>query len=380
MVLACDMVTPTALKIIKRYIMQLLEYFHDRNNDITTYHQRKFNIPEVDKVLLYGLPASGKTSMVLDYLMNFNPEELLYIDFQDPKFQFRDMMEEDADGFIEANEIELLVLDHYEHEYFEVLPKVKKLIISSSTYYDYGESFEYLNLPLLDYEEFFSFQKRGTETQIFNLFLKQGTLPQLAIPTAPKEQMFQNFIRSHFDESERKLLNVLAHFNGATVTTHQLYTYAKERYKISKDMIYKQIKILQEKGVISFIADFQNSSQKKLLFFDFALAKYLTLSQNFPKQFDTMVALSLHKHNIAFRAFGISGYITEHHHLIIPAAFESESSFWKKAHNRFPNYKKAGVKKIYIVTVTNSYEFMIENIKFEALPFYEWIVINDEEE
>jgi hypothetical protein len=361
--------------------MELLEYFHDRNNDITTYHQRKFNIPpQVDRLLLYGPPASGKTSMVLDYLMNFDPEELLYIDFQDPKFQFRDIMEEDADGFIAANEIKVLVLDHYEHEYFENLPQVGKLIIITSTYYNYGETFNYLNLPLLDYEEFFSFQKRGTETQIFNLFLKQGTLPQLAIPTAPKEQMFQNFIRSHFNESERKLLNVLAHFNGATVTTHQLYTYAKERYKISKDLIYKQIKMLQDRGVITFIIDHQNPSQKKLLFFDFALAKYLTLSQNFPKQFDTMVALSLHKHNIIFKAFGITGYLTKNNHLIIPSAFEGESSFWKKAHTRFPNYKKANIKKVYIITVTNNYEFKIENIKFEALPFYEWIIINDEEE
>jgi len=368
------------LDIYQRCIMQLLEYFHDRNNDITTYHQRKFNLPEANRVLLYGLPASGKTSMVLDYMMSYDSQEVLYIDFQDPKFQFRDMMEEDADGFIEANEIKLLILDHYEHEYFEILPEVEKLIIVSSTYYDYGEEFEYLNLPLLDYEEFFSFQKRGTETQIFNLFLKQGTLPQLAIPTAPKEQMFQNFIRSHFNESEQKLLNVLAYYNGATVTTFQLYTHAKERYKISKDLIYKQIKMFQKRGIITFIADVQNPSSKKLLFFDFALAKYLTLTQSFPKQFDTMIALSLHKHNIEFKAFGVTGYLTDKKYLIIPAPFESENSFWKKAHARFPIYKKAAVKKVYVVSVTNAYEFKIENIEFEALPFYEWIIINDEEE
>jgi hypothetical protein len=317
--------------------------------------------------------------MVLDYLMNFDPEEVLYIDFQDPKFQFRDMMEEDADGFIEANEIELLVLDHYDHEYFETLPKVERLIIISNTYYEYKDGFKYLNLPLLDYEEFFSFQKRGTETQIFNLFLKQGTLPQLAIPTAPKEQMFQNFIRSHFNESEQKLLNVLAHFNGATVTTFQLYSYAKERYKISKDLIYRQIKSFQQRGIITFVPDYQNSSNKKLLFFDFALAKYLTLTQTFPRQFETMVALSLHKHNIIFKTFGSTGYLTERSQLIIPAPFESEESFWKKTYSRFTNYKKAKVKKVYVVTVTNRYEFSIENIIFEALPFYEWIVINDEE-
>ena len=283
--------------------MQLLEYFYDRNNDILSYQQRKFNLPEENKIILYGSPSSGKTSLVLDYLMNFDPESILYIDFQDPKFQFRDMMEEDVEGFVEANEIEILILDHYEHEYFEKLPKAKKLIIVSNTYYIYGKEFHYLHLPLLDYEEFFSFQKRGTEKQIFNLFLKQGTLPQLALQTSPKEQLFLSFIKSHFNESEQKFLAVLAYFNGATVTTHQIYTHAKERYKISKDIIYKQVKSFQEQNIITFIEEFKSPKQKKLLFFDFALAKYLTLTQGFQRQFETMIALSLDKHNIPFKAF-----------------------------------------------------------------------------
>jgi energy-coupling factor transporter ATP-binding protein EcfA2 len=358
--------------------MQLLEYFYDRNNDITTYHHRKFNIPNTEKLLVYGSPASGKTSLVLDYLMNFDPEELLYIDFKDPKLHFRDMMEEDVEGFIEANEIKILVLDHYQHEYFEILPKVEKLIVLSSKHYEYKKKFQYLNLPLLDYEEFFSFQKRGSETQIFNLFLKQGTLPQLALSSTPKEQLFLSFIGSHFNQSEQKLLSILAHFNGSNVTTFQLYTYAKERYKISKDLIYKQIEMFQKRGIITFIYDIQNSSNKKLLFFDFALAKYLSLSQSFPKQFETMVALSLHKHNISFKTFALHGYVTENQHLIISAPFESEERFWKKAHGKFFNYKKMLISKVYIITVTNAYTFKIENIEFEALPFYEWIIINDE--
>jgi len=358
--------------------MELLEYFHDRNNEISNYHQRKFSLPNANNIVIYGPPASGKSSLVLDYLMDFDPESLLYIDFNDPKFLFRDIMEEDVEGFIDANEIKILVLDHYQHEYFEVLPKVKQLIIISQSNYHYTERFQSLELPLLDYEEFFSFQKRGTETQIFNLFLRQGTLPQLAIQTAPKEQLFMNFIRSHFSESEQCLLNVLAHFNGSIVTTHQLYSFARERYKISKDLIYKQISEFQSRGIISFVNDVLHPKSKKLLFFDFALAKYLTLSQKFPKQFETMVALSLHKHKLPFQAFGISGYLEGDNNLILPAPFESEENFWKKAHHRFSTYKKAGVKKVTIVTVTAQYEFMIENIKFEALPFYEWVVINDE--
>jgi hypothetical protein len=358
--------------------MQLLEYFYDRNNDISTYHQRKYSIPKASKMLIYGSPASGKTSLVLDYLMVFDSEDILYIDFRDPKFQFRDIMEEDIEGFVQSNEIEVLVLDHYEHEYFEQFPIAKQLIIISDKFYDYGDDFERIEIPLLDYEEFFSFQKQSSEKQVFNLFLRQGTLPQLAIQSSPKEQLFQQFIRSHFRQSELKLLNVLAHFNGSTVTTFQLYSYAKERYKISKDLIYRQIKELTSRGVISFIPDIINPSSKKLLFFDFALAKYLTLTQSFPKQFDTMVALSLIKHNINFKAFGIIGYLTQRDFLIISAPFESEESFWKKAHTKFSIYTKNGVKKVYIITVATQYEFEIEDILFEALPFYEWVVINDE--
>jgi len=358
--------------------MELLEYFYDRNNNLSNYHQRKFSISSANKIFIYGSPASGKTSLVLDYLMNFDAEKVLYIDFNDPKFAFLDIMEEDIENFIETNEISHLVLDHYEHEYFDYLPKVKQLIVVSSKHYNYNESFETINLPLLDYEEFFSFQKRGTEKQVFNLFLRQGTLPQLAIESAPKEQLFLNFIKSHFTESEQKLLSVLAHFNTATVTTFQLYTHAKERYKISKDLIYKQIQAFQERGVITFINNVENSKQKRLLFFDFALAKYLTLTQSFPKQFQTMVALSLIKHNIAIKSFGLNGYITEKRNLILPLPFENEESYWKKAHNRFSNYKKQKVHKVYLVTVASQFEFSIENITFEALPFYEWVVINDE--
>ena len=357
--------------------MELLEYFYDRNNDITHYQARKFNIPNNKRILIYGSPASGKTSLALDYLMNYDSESILYLDFSDPKFQFKDIMEEDVDGFVQANKIELLVLDHYQHEYFENLPTVTKLIIISDRFFEY-EDFTSLNIPLLDYEEFFAFQKGSDEKQIFNSFLKRGSLPELALQNSSKEQLFLRFLQSHFTESEQKLLTLLAYFNGSSISTFQLYTHAKERYKISKDLIYKQIKDFESKKVITFITDVQNPKQKKLLFFDFALAKYLSLNQMFPKQFETMVALSLIKHNIPIKSFGLNAYITDTQNLILPAPFETEDSFWKKAQTRFTLYKKQKIKKVSIVTVASNFEFTIEDIEFEALPFYEWVVINDE--
>jgi hypothetical protein len=358
--------------------MQLLEYFYDRNNDFFIYHERKCSLSDNPKILLYGPPCSGKTSILLDYLSTLNDEKVLYIDFKDPKFSFYDIIEEDVNSFIEENDIKYLALDHYIKDYFIELPTVSQIIIVSNEPYLFDDEFKQIKLALLDYEEFFSFQKRGNETQVFNQFLRLGTFPGLAIHPIPKEQYFLNFLHSNFDESEQKLLNVLAHFNATTVTTHQLYTYAKERYKISKDLIYKQISMLHQQGLIHYVSNFENQKHKKLFLFDFALAKYLSFSQNFPRQFETMIVLSLIKHNVQFNAFGLNSYITHNRTLIEPTAFETEANFWKKAHNKFSLYKKANIKKVYAITVNLQYEFYIENISFEALPFYEWVVINDE--
>lgn len=358
--------------------MKLLEYFYERNNDLGFFHQRKFNIPNDDKVHIYGSPGGGKSFLVLDYMMTFNTQEILYIDFNDPKLYFIHISVEELNRFIVENKIKILILDHYEHSYFKRLPSSNRLIIVSDIMNDYDEDFQTLEVPLLDYEEFFSFQKKGNETQIFNLFFKQGTLPALAVTHYLKEEVFQNFLKNHFSESEIKLLCVLAYFNGKTVTTFQLYTYAKERYKISKDQIYKQIKQFQTQKVIHFIEDTLNLTTKKLLFYDFALAKHLSLNQSFFIQFDTMLALSLIKHNIHFKTFGQSAYLTEKNILIYPAPFENEENFLKKAYNRLSHFQQANIVKISIVTINTHYKFKIENIEFEALPFYEWVVINDE--
>jgi hypothetical protein len=116
-----------------------------------------------------------------------------------------------------------------------------------------------------------------------------------------------------------------------------------------------------------------------MLLFDFAFAKYLTIGQPFIMQFDTMIALALIKHCINVQTLGIHGYVTRENELIIPAPFESEESLWVKSQNKFSLYKKYGIERVTIVTVANTYEYNIEKLHFEALPFDEWSVLHNEE-
>ncbi|MDY0195574.1 MAG: hypothetical protein RBR33_05920, partial [Sulfurovaceae bacterium] len=98
---------------------------------------------------------------------------------------------------------------------------------------------------------------------------------------------------------------------------------------------------------------------------------------SFMMQFDSTIAMTLIKQNIHFETLGIHGYVTDDLTLIIPAPFDSEESIWAKSQKKFSIYKRHGVKKVIMITVANQYEFSIENISFEALPFYEWSITDE---
>jgi len=273
----------------------------------------------------------------------------------------------------------MLVLDHYEKNYLSSFPNVERLIVLTRVPLD-SALFTPLELFPLDYEEFLAFESGSLHSGGFNHFLRSGTLPLLARSQKTSTQAMKTFFQSAFDTQEQKLLLLLAQHHTKHLTTNQIYTFAKEKFKVSKDWLYKTIKRFREEKLILFIEDRYQKSGKKMLLFDFAFAKYLTLGQPFILQFDTMIALALMKHGIAVQTLGIHGYVTENHELILPAPFESEESLWAKSQNKFSLYKKYGIKKVTIVTVANAYEYSIEKLHFEALPFDEWSVINNEEE
>jgi len=358
--------------------MKRLDYFQNHTPVNASYTYRKLQLPDENHINLYGIRGAGKSALVVDYLQDMDYETLLYIDCEDPNLSFAPLSASEIQTYVEENGIELLVLDHYEACSLETLPLAERRIIISRRALDLP-GFSQVELFPLDYEEFLAFERGSSQTSSFNHFLKLGTLPLMSQYSYRSTTELKTFLRSSFDKQEIALLIVLATYQTHHLTVRQLYTAAKGRFKVSKDWIYRTIKAFQREGILYFIDDVYQKGGKKLILFDFVLAKYLASGQPFITQFDTMIALALIKHHRAFKTLGIHGYVTEHGELIIPAPFESEESIWKKSHSKFSLYKKHGIQKVTIVTVANSYRYDIEKISFEALPFYEWSILNEEE-
>ncbi|PTB87850.1 hypothetical protein C9925_01250 [cyanobacterium G8-9] len=359
--------------------MNLLEYYHNQHPSSENFVPRKCQLSQEGDINLFGVRGAGKTSLILDYLFEEDNEHILYIDLEDPNLIFNTLDTLTLQQYIDRNSIKILVLDHYTEGILPSFPNVIQLIVLTRVALKM-KIFTSIELFPLDYEEFLAFENTSSQNRGFNHFLRSGTLPLLARSQKTNTQAMKTFFQSNFDTQEQKLLLLLAQHHTKHLTTHQIYTFAKEKFKISKDWLYKTIKYFSDEKLILFIDDRYQKSGKKMLLFDFAFAKYLTLGQPFILQFDTMIALALMKHHIGVQTLGIHGYITENNELIIPAPFESEESLWVKSQNKFSLYKKYGIKKVTIITVANSYEYSIEKLHFEALPFDEWSVINNEEE
>ena len=358
--------------------MNLLEYYQNQLPNSENFIPRKSQLPHKGDINLYGVRGSGKTSIILDYLAEYQSEEILYIDLEDPNLIFNTLELLTLQRYIDKHNISILVLDHYKEEIFSSFPNVLRLFVLSRIPVK-DKNLISIELFPLDYEEFLAFDSNSTQSRGFNHFLRLGSLPLLARSQRTYTQTMKTFFQSSFDPQEQKLLLLLALHHTKHLTTHQIYTFSKEKFKVSKDWLYKTIKQFTKEKLILFIDDRYHKSGKKMLLFDFAFAKYLTLGQPFILQFDTMIALALMKHHIDVNTLGIHGYITQDNELIIPAPFESEESLWVKSQNKFSIYKKYGIKKVTIVTVTNAYEYAIEKLHFEAIPFDEWSVINNED-
>ncbi len=354
--------------------MKLYEYYHNHPPAIAHCVQRKLQLPKKKCINLYGVRGAGKSAYIFDILTQMDQETFLYIDCEDPNLAFDSLDTHSLEEYISQNDMTLLILDHYHTSLLEKLPRISKMIIVTRVPLALDNCTSVALFPL-DYEEFLVFEKAVSASHSFNSFIKLGTLPVMSKISSANSTELKTFMQSKFDLQEQRLFILLSLYQTHHLTRHQLYIQAKERFKISKDWLYKKMREFEEEGVLYFIDDHYQKGGKKLILFDFVLSKYCTLDQPFSIKFDTIIALALIKHRVDIATLGIYGYLTKKSELIIPAPFESEESMWKKSHEKFALYKTHQITQVTIVTVGNNYNYTIEEIRFEAMPFYEWSIL-----
>ena len=358
--------------------MDILEHFYDLKPRNDLFHPRKLQLPGSGSFALFGARATGKSALILEWLRERPDESWLYLDAQDPVFALEDIDVELLEGYLEEEGIRTLVIDHWYEGFLERLPEAEELILISRNLPETLPFPRYELFPL-DYEEFLGFDRGHSPTLTFNRFLRVGTLPALSrTPPASVSLRLRSLFYEMFDDAESRLLLILARFQGRRVTAHQIYTTAREYFRISKDWTYAALRRFREEKLIFFIPEAEKGSGKKLILYDFLLTRYLNKRQPFPVTFDAMVALALIKHGFPFVSMGTLGYRLEgREEIVLPAAFENEEQFWRRAQSNYGAFRRAGASRVTVVSVSNRYSFRIGAIEFEALPFYEWSILNE---
>ncbi|MBD3808260.1 MAG: ATP-binding protein, partial [Epsilonproteobacteria bacterium] len=351
--------------------MEILEFFYKNLPSNENFVPRKCTIEDHSYINLFGARGVGKSALVLDYLANLDKKNILYIDIDDPNILFAPIY--NLQNFINKEMIETLVLDHYNDKNIS-LPKVKQLIIVSREPID-DDNFTQIKLTPLDFEEFLAFETSTHTTAGFSHYLKIGSLPKFA--ASHKAALFETkeFLKSKFSVEEMRLLGFLALFATKQISINQIYTRCKEYFKISKDWLYKTVERLQREGVIHLIEDYRPSASKKLIFYDNAVTKYLNRNLTFIMLFEQAVVLELLKRDEEICSFYNLGYLYTDGVLTILAPFDSEEAVWAKCQKNISKIKQAEIHDAKIITVANSYEYIIDGIRFEAMPFYEWSLV-----
>ncbi|MDR2635373.1 MAG: ATP-binding protein, partial [Campylobacteraceae bacterium] len=271
--------------------MDILEILYDNPPKIRGFLPRKYEIT-AKKTVIYGPRFSGKSSIIIDYLSKFPRKELLYIDFSDIRVEAENLKL--LQNFIDKNGIKVVVLEHFDFQCD--IPKAEEVILSSTAKLEL-EGFDELFVPLLDFEEFasFNFDKKHQNIEgIFTLFEKNGAYPQMAFGGAEVRQaqmMLQIYAKNSFE-----ILKNIAHLQAQTLSIHKLYELLKPNIKLSKDTIYATIAQFEKEYLIYFVARFDKAgAAKKLYFEDFTLKNVLTFEKDFILKFQNIVFCELIK-------------------------------------------------------------------------------------
>lgn len=350
--------------------MEILENLYDIKHKNNHYHERKLSISS-SKTLINGVKKSGKTSLIIDYLSNFNHNEILYIDLNDVRVD-KNLVTKNLKSFIQKKQIKVLVIENFDNSFS--LPEVEEIILTCK---DSIEGFETLTLYPLDFEEFISFDTRHSNIEhIFQLYANTGSYPQVILNSSNSVHWsMQEMLRVMIsDPTEFEIFKKCSEALSSKISLFQIYNQLKTHIKISKDSLYKKVKKLEDEKMIFLVKKYGSpKSSKKLFLIDFALKNALTFKKEFLKRFQNMVFLELMKknHSIYYSDY-IDLYMPQNNYGVLCIPFLPQEMIKLRLEKILLHVKELGIKKIDIVSVGNEGEFWLKSTRCTIIPFWDW--------
>lgn len=320
----------------------------------TTVFDRKEGL-ELENTLLIAPTNSGKTYLILNFLKDFDEEEILYIDFED-----------DRKKEFSLTDKKIAIFENYD---FSIpLLDIPTFITSPKDIEISG--FKKIYLKNLDFEEYFSFSKHSSINHAFNQFLQDGNSPALVF--------LEEFFKAKKLREKIKLmpynqtiLKFMFSNIGQKFSLYQIYNIIKKENKISKDLLYSQIKEMIGDRVIFFVDKLNSpNSPKKIFSYDFGYKAVLTNEKNILNILENMVFLELKEES--FYVEFVNFYLPKSKKAILVIPFISIEQVESRV-KKIP--KKLDVEKIEIVTISNEFTYNYKNILVEAEPFWMWALM-----
>lgn len=355
-------------------ITLLDEYYkYDLHNH--AYVERKASLDE-QSVWIQGVAQSGKTSLIKNYLLSHKKATYLYLDCNDIRIVI-DELNDTLEPFCHEHKIKILALDNYTSA-LRLFP-IEQTILSSQL--PNQSDFETLELHLLDYEEFLSFESKYYDSTALNHFFQLGSFPIMhRINSEERALYLQKTLTQTLNEIEMSLLIQITKMITQKVSAFTLYERLKTERKISKDKLYLHLQGLLDKHYIYGCEKYLHpNAPKKLYVCDIAIKHALTLQKHFGKIFENLIFLELVKHNIeCYYDEGIDFYLPNHNQIIIASPFANEHALFKKVEALEGFIIIHQIRDVIVVTMNLENTLSHPMATIEMVPFSQWALGEDD--
>jgi hypothetical protein len=354
----------------------LLEEFYKQDLHTGHFVERKLQFDADASYQIVGIAKSGKTALLKHYLLGKKKAEYLYIDCRDIRIDVGELNDE-LTRFCNQRDITCVALDNYRSEIR--LPNVAQLILTGESRYDI-EGVTPLRLYPLDYEEFLAYEHKFDSTAL-NHFFQLGGFPAMhRIPGEERVRYIQESLQYALNDIEFALMLLASKMASQKVSAFMLYERLKTERKISKDMLYKSMEQLLDKGYLHQVEKFGHArAAKKLYLCDAAVKNALSTQRHFGRLFENLVYLEMLKrgYHVTYGE-SVDFYLPRQRRVVLCMPFGNQEMLFKKIESIEAFIVTHGVKRVEVVTMSAESALQHPFVTAEMIPFGIWALVEGE--